>query len=286
MSIDITALTLPLVDTVAELINLSEQFALQNALGRVRHWAFRGQTREFQTLVPSFQRLFSVNAYGAAELIEQELIAAFRSHYEILPDRSADMPQPPAIAQGYDLRCLSVMQHYEVPTRLLDWTSDFWTAIYFACASDPDSNAELWLYDRQIFDAQLGIQQSFASLLSAEVNPPVEPSFLSRRAERLLVELDPRLTPRMKQQYAHHTVSANIFADHAELLEELQAQMPPSAEEPFYFRRLVIEKSCKGRALRFLADHKRITASTIFPDVVGLGRFLRWQLDSLRTMLM
>jgi len=132
----------------------------------------------------------------------------------------------------------------------------------------------------------MSVQQSFASLLSAEVNPPVEPSFLSRRAERLLVELDPRLTPRMKQQYAHHTVSANIFADHAELLEELQAQMPPSAEEPFYFRRLVIEKSCKGRALRFLADHKRITASTIFPDVVGLGRFLRWQLDSLRTMLM
>lgn len=286
MSIDITALTLTTVNTVAELINLSEQFAAQYDPARLRRWAFRGQTREFQTLVPSFQRLFSSSAYGAAELIEQELIAAFRSHYAILPDRSPDMPQPPAIAQGYDLRCLSVMQHYEVPTRLLDWTSDFWTAIYFACASDPDSNAELWLYDRQIFDAQLVGQSSFASLLAAEINPPVEPSFLSRRAERLLVELDPKLTPRMRQQWAHHTVSANVFADHAELLDELQAQLSPLDEEPFHFRRLVIEKSCKGKALRFLADHKRITASTIFPDVVGLGRFLRWHLDSLRTMLM
>jgi hypothetical protein len=34
-----------------------------------------------------------------------------------------------------------------------------------------------------------------------------------------------------------------------------------------------------------LADHRNVTASTIFPDVVGLGRFLRWHLDSLRTML-
>ena len=36
----------------------------------------------------------------------------------------------------------------------------------------------------------------------------------------------------------------------------------------------------------WLAEQRGITASSVFPDVVGLGRFLRWQLDSLRTMLM
>ena len=286
MSIDVTRLTLTTVTTVADLMNWSEQFMQPGASGTPRMWAFRGQSREFQTLVPSFQRLFSGNTHAAAELIEKELMNAFRKHYAVLSDRSNDMPQPTAIADGYDLRCLSVMQHYEVPTRLLDWTSDFWTAIYFASASDPDSTAELWWYARRIFTEQLSARTEFASLLYDPNTPPREPNLLSRRSDNLLVELDPRLTPRMKQQFGHHTVSANVFQDHAGLLDELQSSLPPLNEEPWHFRRLVIEKSCKGKALRYLADHRNITASTIFPDVVGLGRFLRWQLDSLRTMLL
>jgi hypothetical protein len=50
-------------------------------------------------------------------------------------------------------------------------------------------------------------------------------------------------------------------------------------------RRKVIESSCKTNALQYLADEVKTTASTLFSDVVGLGRFLRWQLESLRTML-
>lgn len=285
MALEISHITLPVVTTVSELMDWEERFAYLGTNGRSRHWAFRGQPREFQTLAPSFQRLFSAASHPAAELIEKDLIAAFRQHYAVLSDRSADMPDPMTIQDGFDLRCLSVMQHYEVPTRLLDWTGDFWTAIYFACASEPDSNAEVWVYDRSMFDFQLQARGEFSSLLASGPNSPREPWLLGRRNDRLLVELDPRLTPRMKQQHGHHTVSANVFQDHATLLDELQAALPPSDEEPWHFRRMTIDKSCKSKALRFLADHRKITASTIFPDVVGLGRFLRWHLDSLRTML-
>lgn len=241
--------------------------------GTFRRWSYRGQPREYQSLVPSFQRIFESKPFGAAEIIEQDLIAAFRSHYAELPDRSTDMPLPDAIAND-DLQCLSVLQHYEVPTRLLDWTSDFWTAIYFACASEPEHDAELWIYDRKIFDSQKIEKKKTAD------------SFLTRRDDHLIVELDPRLTPRMRQQNAHHTVSANVFADHAPLLYELLEHLPTTDDEPFRFHRVIIAKTCKSKALRFLADHIKITASTIFPDVVGLGRFLRWHLDSLRTMLL
>jgi hypothetical protein len=89
----------------------------------------------------------------------------------------------------------------------------------------------------------------------------------------------------MKQQLAHHTVAANVFDDHAQLLNDLSMQANQSTPDSWYFRRFVIQSSCKPKVLKFLADHKRITASTIFPDVVGLGRFLRWQFESLRTML-
>lgn len=52
------------------------------------------------------------------------------------------------------------------------------------------------------------------------------------------------------------------------------------------FRRFVIACACKEKALRFLDEHKGVTASSIFPDVEGLGRFLRWHLDSLLTTLL
>jgi hypothetical protein len=186
----------------------------------------------------------------------------------------------------HDLRCLSVMQHYEIPTRLLDWTSSFWTAVYFACASEPGAKAELWYYDRALFDVQREVRPELATLLDASESAPSEPAFIGVRTNPLLVELDPQITPRMKQQLAHHTVSTNVFSDHAPLLFALAASNEADLSSKHLFRRLLIEPSCKSKALQFLAEHKEITASTIFPDVVGLGRFLRWQLESLRTMLL
>jgi len=270
------------IQTVSELIDLHE---LLKSLSGSR-WAFRGQPRDFGTLVPSFPRQFTRHSVGAAEIIEHRLIEAFRKHYEDLPDRSTDMPSPEKIGANYALRCLSVMQHYEIPTRLLDWTSNFWTAIYFACASEPASTAELWCYNRSLFESQRASRYELFSLIDHSSNPPPpEPQFLERREEKVVVELDPQISPRMKKQEAHHTVATDAFADHAPLIFELQLSYSWVGEGPA-FRRVPISGSCKGKALQFLAEEMGITASTIFPDVVGLGRFLRWQFESLRTMLM
>jgi hypothetical protein len=287
ISFDVNEITSAPFTCVAELIDLFEKLApLEPPPGEApKSWAFRGQPKDFGTLVPSFQRQFSRRSIGTAEIIEQRLIRAFREHYADLKDRSSDMPLPELIGQNRDLRCLSVMQHYEIPTRLLDWTSDFWTAIYFACASEPGSQAELWYYDRKIFDLQRQNNFEFVPLMDRSTNPAPEPHFLGRRGDELIVELDPQITPRMKQQVAHHTVSTNAFGDHAPLIFALQARYTLATED-LELRRVLIDGSCKGKALQFLADEMGITASTIFPDVVGLGRFLRWQFESLRTMLL
>ena len=128
--------------SVAELIDLSETLGLLPD-GGSDSFAFRGQPKDYATLTPSFQRQFPRNSYGTAERIERRLIEAFRKHYAELPDRSSEMPPLDSLGSGYDLRRLSVMQHYEIPTRLLDWISNFWTAVYFTCASEPWQNAEL-----------------------------------------------------------------------------------------------------------------------------------------------
>ena len=283
-SFRIDTITSAPLTSVAELIDLSE--SLQTPLNSSSSsWAFRGQSQAFGTLVPSFQRQFVRQSFGAAEIIEHRMIDAFRTHFAELKDRSAEMPLPDRIGFQRDLRCLSVMQHYEIPTRLLDWTSDMWTAIYFACASDPGTQAELWCYDRGIFGTQRVYNPELNPFVDHSENAPPEPAFLYRRSEALIVELDPQITPRMKQQKAHHTVSSNAFSDHAPLIFDLQTQYYQPSRS-IGLRRFLIDGSCKSKALQFLADEMNITASTIFPDVVGLGRFLRWQFESLRTMLL
>jgi hypothetical protein len=272
--------------SVADLIDLEESLRHQSLTEHQHQWAFRGQPQEFGNLIPSFQRQFTKPSAGAAETIEFRLIAAFREHYALLNDRSPDMPAPGSIGSGRDLRCLSVMQHYEIPTRLLDWTSNFWTAVYFACAGDPAANAELWHYDRRMFHKQREENPGLDSLLDSSNHQLLEPVVLGTRGVAQILELDPRLTPRMRTQDAHHTVSTAPFSDHVHLLYKLQKSAFPAVANPRWFLKHTIASGCKPKALQYLAEHKHITASSIFPDVVGLGRFLRWQLESLRTMML
>jgi hypothetical protein len=106
-----------------------------------------------------------------------------------------------------------------------------------------------------------------------------------KRGDSIIVELDPQITPRMEKQSAHHTVSTNLFADHALLLLQ-QQQTFSHGENPNAFQRVLIDSRCKSWAVQYLAEIEGVTAGTIFPDVVGLGRYLRWQFDSLRTMML
>jgi hypothetical protein len=289
INIDLNALTSVSAVSPADLIDLEESFGLGSTNPVSVRWAFRGQSRAFGTLAPSFQRIFrQKRSIGAAEIIEGDLIKTFRLHYSGLPGRTADMPRPEFIDDRYNIRCLSVMQHYGVPTRLLDWTSDFWTAVYFACAGDPSEEAELWMYDRNIFASLTAGAPQYASLLQATtpgILPPPEPALLRSRGLNTVVEVDPKITPRMREQFAHHTLSTDIFADHAPLLHQIAANERLDGSPP-NFRRVVISAGCKEKTLRFLEEQRNVTAGTSFPDVEGLGKFLHWHLESLVTTLL
>ena len=143
------------------------------------------QPRTFGTLVPSFQRVFThKRSVGTAQIIECDLMGAFRKHYATLQQRTPDMPPPGVITEGFKLRCLSVMQHCGVPTRLLDRTSSCWTAVYFDCAGDPNTDAELWFYDHRPFRAQTMAQPELAALPGSAPRypmlPPIEPTAARR----------------------------------------------------------------------------------------------------------
>lgn len=96
-------------------------------------WSFRGQRDSRWSLMPSLLRPGVRLPDGDPKEHEKRVLAYLR---RVL---SQDAALPSAILEDEDW-LLTLAQHYGIPTRLLDWTKDPLTALYFAAADALRSN--------------------------------------------------------------------------------------------------------------------------------------------------
>lgn len=92
---------------------------------------YRGQANAEWELLPGLLR-------GARNISEATLLSRFKQSAAMLTDRRP--------TSSFDW--VFLMQHYGVPTRLLDWSENPLVALYFAVcdySSHPDADAALWL---------------------------------------------------------------------------------------------------------------------------------------------
>jgi hypothetical protein len=89
---------------------------------------YRGHSTQDWKLVPGFHRLTKPAS-------EKDCINKFRQNANLLVEQ---LPRT-------DFDWLFVMQHYGVPTRLLDWTESPLVGLYFAVAGHPKADAALWV---------------------------------------------------------------------------------------------------------------------------------------------
>jgi hypothetical protein len=101
-------------------------------------WCFRGlaSNHDLSTTLERALGRWSVELEEAPN-VERELVREFRRGY-----RGDDW----SLVMNDTLYCLSVMQHYGAPTRLLDWTYSPYVAAKFAYASapKPEMTAVVW----------------------------------------------------------------------------------------------------------------------------------------------
>lgn len=116
-------------------------------------YRFRGQADFDWTLQPSIYRFCNFKRYQTVDFESNLLIS------------KPQKPTPPLTFTEFDLEWIMLCQHYGIPTRLMDWTTDVLIALFFACYGESDKDGALFVcnqndypifaaFEQKVMDAQ------------------------------------------------------------------------------------------------------------------------------------
>lgn len=167
--------------------DLSQQV---RALDTNRRWLFRGQADARWSLLPSVHRGYSSQQ---ERYLTNEFRVRARSRYMECP-LSNDYP-------GW----LALMQHYGLPTRLLDWTYSPLIAAFFSVhpgyappEAHPDRDACVWVLAADRLNESQGFEPLIFPLDASSYEPLIVPAFKNREEPdtvgvAMALEHDPRI---------------------------------------------------------------------------------------------
>ena len=232
---------------------------------------FRGQAETRWSLKPKLVRLLEGMPADKALTYEFDSICYFRER--------AHLFRVPLIPKHDDLlEWLCLMQHYSAPTRMLDWTSSFTVALYFAVCDEPaDSPGAVWLVqakplwnwmNRTFPESELDNEDMRQKIFSSSKGFV---DFGMNRAQARLHGYDPdRKFERVTVQRGVFTICEKLFVDHAALIGEALVDGSVAGEN-WPLCKIVISSEAK-RFFRQYLSKLNITAATLFPGTDGLGR--------------
>jgi hypothetical protein len=245
------------VKTLTEYISLVEEISVEwDRLRTSTHPWFRGQNVARWRLIPGLYRGW-IDSYW-----ERELVRDFRLHSHLLLEHT------PA---NY-LEWLFLMQHYGMPTRLLDWTESYLSALYFAVASRASiANGAVWVLDSwSLNDHAIGLM-SVPTADHEKLKPyAVEsgPEGLGRKvAARVPVAVrPPRANPRINAQRGIFTLHGSLKSSLDAIVKDVNKSR---SDAPIRLHKIVIDGASKSHLRKelYLAG---ITEGVLFPDLGGL----------------
>lgn len=214
---------------------------------------FRGQANAQWDLLPKIYRT------PGESYFERELIRDFKLRaISYLNDRPID-----------DFEWLFIMQHYGMPTRLLDWTESYLFALFFAVLGYRDPNdAAVWVLDPWSLNLQSIDQQSVPITNHPALKDyalETDPKEISRDINaKLPAAIRPtRSTPRIIAQKGVFTIHGSI----AEGLNQIQV----TGLDGIFLESIVISGAQKKRLLKEL-EPAGVTYSVLFPELEGISK--------------
>jgi hypothetical protein len=257
---------------------------------------FRGQSDKEWELAPSLYRTFE-NHIGyflpINSTFEWQSVNKFKAMAgQYIPENVR--PDDEDLVGWWHL-----MQHYGVPTRLLDWTRSPYVAAYFAVYQNPDKDGAIWVVNYS------QLEKAVESCLKGRDIPTTETDSwyvknLPLDANFIRTSIITRMNPRAVAQQAESTYTINVADDHGGVIRRFlhdgdkqekyrsteltgftydRSDDTPLNERKYF--KIVIPKESKMRYLARL-HIANISASSLFPGLDGVGLAIKedlvWQL--------
>jgi len=235
--------------------------------GNVRPW-FRGQADAGKPLLPSVFR-HPYNEFALTSLFRLKALAF------------APTPETQRLDQW-----LFLMQHYGLPTRLLDWTESPLLAAFFAVAQWMDSDKPeeeyddtrmaVWMFHPLILNSVSGIGtfpntwgNSFAGTENFKL------AFFGSDQHDSIGASDFPLAVQTSAVALRVAVQRSCFTIHGKDKRDFETMLTETtAMTKEYFLKYVIPRSA-APSVRDDLDAMGISFSTVYPDLAGLARELR-----------
>ena len=250
--------------TLTDYISLIE--GLRSSL-KTRLW-YRGCGRADYTLLPSLYRHRTKNNIHALVKLEMDMLIRFKQRSIPMHSRS--------FTDDWDV--LFFMQHYNIPTRLLDWSENPLVGLYFAVMSPSwtlttrgkkkfDDSSAVWILDPVSWNRHALSHQSYDGDVLMHADQELS-SYSPRRTVGMMNEPPVALfgdhnSPRIVAQRGVFT----IFGQNLSPMENIymQKQFPVDC-----LQKVVLSKSCLPQLYDAILDHG-LTEAYMFPDLEGLA---------------
>lgn len=228
-----------------------------------KRWLCRGHSKERRELIPSIDRN-SLKGFSREKklLLERRSIDLFRSNARHF---SSDGEKG---AMADDVIALMVLRHYDVPTRLLDWSKSPFVAAHFAACNENNENGELWVFDEPLYEVKgkwqwrrfpetttdgSGDDDKFAAGITA---------FAPKSPNWFIAAFYPKGFPRQTAQDGAYTMTPNFNIDHADAIKDL-------LNDDSCHHLYIIPAKIKAELRTILREKHGIWRGSLFPDTAG-----------------
>lgn len=210
---------------------------------------YRGQNNSDYCLLPGLFR----NQDGLGIINEEEIFNTYKK-----------LSQRLSLPQSNEWNLLIDMQHYFVPTRLLDWSENLGVSLFFAVTNHKnDNDVALFLLDPLELNAY--------SKKNGIPNVPDENMGLSYVENYIKkIPFEPRMPIAIKSSYTNNRILAQrgMFTIHGDDLKSIE-DLCPSA-----ITKIIINNKAIPEIKEFL-EIANINEITVYPDFNGIADYIR-----------